>query len=385
MPGAHDSAPSSLFNELSDALEIVRRVTVQMHQVVAAHVWAGFTDEAEMEMRRLQQEGRGAARSCRRVLARAHAHRDLQPPPSVPSSVPSSKPHWWDGKQQTPCTDSSDSSLNEELKARSAEVEAAIRDFSTAVEVANHMIGQHGQRENVPNQATPKTALMAVGDDDVAQDDAVDADAALDKALARAGFVLAVTNSPNSPTQAGVPPLSRLAPPPARRLPPPPPPPPPPAIAAVPSAQGSAPTTAPPGSAPTTAPLEYAPITAPRGSAPPAGAPPAGARPPTGNVLVQQHFQQQAMVQVGNISMAQAIETNEALIDEGQAALRAVAAEVQEISAAFLDLGTLVARQADDVHRATTLADEATADVARAREELQQLEREQQEGGCAVQ
>ena len=85
--------------------------------------------------------------------------------------------------------------------------------------------------------------------------------------------------------------------------------------------------------------------------------------------------------------MAQAIETNEALIDEGQAALRAVAAEVQEISAAFLDLGTLVARQADDVHRATTLADEATADVAmgRAREELQQLEREQQEGGCSVQ
>ena len=49
-----------------------------------------------------------------------------------------------------------------------------------------------------------------------------------------------------------------------------------------------------------------------------------------------------------------------------------VAAEVHEISAAFLDLGTLVARQADDVHRATTLADEATADVAmgRAREEL---------------
>lgn len=100
---------------------------------------------------------------------------------------------------------------------------------------------------------------------------------------------------------------------------------------------------------------------------------------------MQQHFQQQAMAQVGNISMAQAIETNEALIDEGQAALRAVAAEVQEISAAFLDLGTLVARQADDVHRATTLADEATADVARAREELQQLEREQQEGGCSVQ
>ena len=64
-----------------------------------------------------------------------------------------------------------------------------------------------------------------------------------------------------------------------------------------------------------------------------------------------------------------------------------VAAEVHEISAAFLDLGTLVARQADDVHRATTLADEASADVAmgRAREELQQLEREQQEGGCSVQ
>ena len=44
-----------------------------------------------------------------------------------------------------------------------------------------------------------------------------------------------------------------------------------------------------------------------------------------------------------------------------------VAAEVHEISAAFLDLGTLVARQADDVHRATTLADEASADVAMGR------------------
>ena len=64
-----------------------------------------------------------------------------------------------------------------------------------------------------------------------------------------------------------------------------------------------------------------------------------------------------------------------------------VAAEVHEISAVFLDLGTLVARQADDVHRATTLADEATADVAmgRAREELQQLEREQPPSCCSVQ
>ena len=41
-----------------------------------------------------------------------------------------------------------------------------------------------------------------------------------------------------------------------------------------------------------------------------------------------------------------------------------VAAEVHEISAAFLDLGTLVARQADDVHRATTLADEASAEAS---------------------
>jgi hypothetical protein len=47
-----------------------------MHQVVAAHVWAGFTDEAEAEVRRLQQEGRVAARSCRRLLARALANRD---------------------------------------------------------------------------------------------------------------------------------------------------------------------------------------------------------------------------------------------------------------------------------------------------------------------
>jgi hypothetical protein len=369
MPGAQESAPSALANEVNDALEIVRRVTAQMHQVVAAHVWAGFTDEAEAEVRRLQQEGRVAARSCRRLLARALANRDANRDAIRGTQRQSEASSWWDGKQQAPCAAES---LNEEVEveARSAEVEAAIRDFSTVVEMANHTIGQHGQRENVPNQAAPNTAPKAAGDDD----DAADADAALDAALARAGFVLAVMNSPNSPMQAGAPPLSRLAPPPARRPPPPPPPPPPPlspppppAIAAVPSARGSAPTTAH------------------RGSAPSAAAPPAAAPPPTRNVLVQQHFQQQAMAQVGNISMAQAIETNEALIEEGQAALRAVAAEVQEISAAFLDLGTLVARQADDVHRATTLADEATADVARAREELQQLEREQQEGGCSVQ
>ena len=67
--GRGDRVPS--MGELRASVEKLQRVTPRVHAVVGAHVWAGFSEEAEAELKRLQHEGRAAARSCRRQVHRA--------------------------------------------------------------------------------------------------------------------------------------------------------------------------------------------------------------------------------------------------------------------------------------------------------------------------
>ena len=65
------------------------------------------------------------------------------------------------------------------------------------------------------------------------------------------------------------------------------------------------------------------------------------------------------------------MQTNAQVIDEQQAALQAIAQEVNGLNELFSELGHLVASQGEEVETVATLAHETADDVARAREELQ--------------
>ena len=82
--------------------------------------------------------------------------------------------------------------------------------------------------------------------------------------------------------------------------------------------------------------------------------------------------------------LRQAVETNDAMIEEKANTLRAVAAEIQDLNGLFLELGHLVLNQGSDVETIATLVEETAEDVARARQELQLTER-QEANGCIIQ
>ena len=82
----------------------------------------------------------------------------------------------------------------------------------------------------------------------------------------------------------------------------------------------------------------------------------------------------------GDQTTQRAMALNEELIEERSGALKAVAAEVHALNELFVELGHVVAVQGAGVHEAAGLAHDVYDDVAAAKEELEQAERDQFKG-----
>lgn len=94
--------------------------------------------------------------------------------------------------------------------------------------------------------------------------------------------------------------------------------------------------------------------------------------------------QWQACVMVPAVDGQQAVDINNELIEAKKGQLRAVAEEVHALHELMNDLGQIVAIQGGQVSHAASLAHKVHDDVAAAREELEQADRDQQKGGCVV-
>ena len=82
----------------------------------------------------------------------------------------------------------------------------------------------------------------------------------------------------------------------------------------------------------------------------------------------------------GDQTTQRAMALNDELIEERSGALKAVAAEVHALNELFVELGHVVAVQGHGVHEAAGLAHDVYDDVAAAKEELEQAERDQFKG-----
>lgn len=126
---APSPSASSLLHDMSTSLSQLQDITQKVHDVVADHVWAGFTDDAASELLRLQNDGQAAARKCRHAstTAQHHLHAEGYAPNREVNSESSDE---WNAASITRPKGGNTQKI---LSERIVDVERTIQEFCAAV------------------------------------------------------------------------------------------------------------------------------------------------------------------------------------------------------------------------------------------------------------